>query len=124
DNDEGRPNGGVRWVRPARSTSGGADRIVDVDVSWLVPADLAAVDALARLQVSASRRGLRLQFPGADRGLGELVEFVGMGDLLYLCPGCSSFAPSCPPLDSSTTPARGASRTGRTGPGPGRRGWR
>jgi len=30
---------------------------VDLDVSWLVPADLAAVDALARLQLAAARCG-------------------------------------------------------------------
>ena len=66
------------------------DGVVGLDVSWLVPADLAAVDALARLQVAASRRGCRLHLHGADRGLAELVELVGLGDVVHLCPGCRS----------------------------------
>jgi hypothetical protein len=65
-----------------------ADRAVDVDVSWLVPADLFAVDALARLHVVAARRGYLLRLRGADDGLAELVELVGLGDVLHLCP-CS-----------------------------------
>jgi hypothetical protein len=42
-------------ARAATGVGSAGDRIVDVDVSWLVPADLDAVDALARLQVAASR---------------------------------------------------------------------
>jgi len=42
--------------------------VVDLDVSWLVPADLGAVDALARLQVAVSRCGRLLQFHAADGG--------------------------------------------------------
>jgi ABC-type transporter Mla MlaB component len=64
------------------------DAAVDLDVSWLVPADLGAVDALARLHVVAGRRGCRLRLHGADGGLAELVELVGLGDVLQLCP-CS-----------------------------------
>jgi ABC-type transporter Mla MlaB component len=64
------------------------DGAVDLDVSWLVPADLGAVDALARLHVVAGRRGCRLRLHGADGGLAELVELVGLGDVLQLCP-CS-----------------------------------
>jgi ABC-type transporter Mla MlaB component len=62
------------------------DGAVDLDVSWLVPADIGAVDALARLHVVAARRGCRLRLHGADRGLAELVELVGLGDVLDLCP--------------------------------------
>ena len=61
---------------------------VDLDVSWLVPADLCAVDALARLQVTASRRGRSLQLHGACGGLLELLEFYGLGDVLHVC-GCA-----------------------------------
>ena len=68
----------------------GRDGVVGLDVSWLVPADLAAVDALARLQVVASRRGHRLWLHGADGGLAELVELVGLRDVLQLCPECRS----------------------------------
>jgi ABC-type transporter Mla MlaB component len=64
--------------------------VVDIDVSWLVPADLAAVDALARLQVVASRCGRLLQFHGAAGGLAELVDFVGMKDVVHLCSCCRS----------------------------------
>jgi ABC-type transporter Mla MlaB component len=64
------------------------DAAVDLDVSWLVPADLVAVDALARLHVVAARRGCRLRLHGADGGLAELVRLVGLGDVLNLCP-CS-----------------------------------
>jgi ABC-type transporter Mla MlaB component len=62
------------------------DGAVDLDVSWLVPADLGAVDALARLHVVAARRGCRLRLHGADSGLAELVELVGLGGILHLCP--------------------------------------
>ena len=64
------------------------DGAVDLDVSWLVPADLGAVDALARLHVVAARRGCRLRLHGVDGGPAELVELVGLGDTLHLCP-CS-----------------------------------
>jgi ABC-type transporter Mla MlaB component len=66
------------------------DQVVDLDVSWLVPADLCAVDALAQLQVAAARRGCRLQLHGADGGLVELIDFIGFGGLVHLCPCCSS----------------------------------
>jgi hypothetical protein len=62
--------------------------VVDLDVSWLVPADLRAVDALARLQVIASRCGERLLLHGADGGLVELLDFAGLGDVLHLCSCC------------------------------------
>ena len=68
------------------------DDTVDLDVSWLVPADLMAVEALARLQTAASRCGLWLEFHGADGGLVELLEFVGLVDVLHLCPRCCSSA--------------------------------
>src|SRR6185437_3447490 len=50
--------------------------VIDLDVSWLVPPDLSAVDALARLQVAASRRGRLLHLHGACAGFPELLEFV------------------------------------------------
>jgi ABC-type transporter Mla MlaB component len=77
-----------------RSTGGG---VVALDISWLVPADLAAVDALARLQVVASRRGHRLQLHGADGGLVELVELVGLGEVVHLCPRCGANRPGAQP---------------------------
>ena len=75
-------------VRSNGMPAAAGDRIVDLDVSWLVPADLGAVDALARLQIAASRCGWWLQFHGANGGLVELVEFVGLGEVVHLCPHC------------------------------------
>jgi hypothetical protein len=65
-------------------------RDVDLDVSWLVPADLCAVDALARLQVAVSERGRWLLLHGADGGLVELLEFVGLSEVMHLCSCCGS----------------------------------
>jgi hypothetical protein len=53
-------------------------------VHW---ADLSTVDALARLQAAASRRGRSLQLHGACGGLTELLDFCGLGDVVHLC-GC------------------------------------
>jgi hypothetical protein len=75
-------------VRNSNDEHDGSRDAVDLDVSWVVPADLRAVDALARLQVVASRFGERLVLHGADGGLVELLEFVGLGDVLRLCSCC------------------------------------
>ena len=61
---------------------------IDLDVSWLVPADLGAVDALARLQVMATRCGRSLQLHGACGGLPELLDFLGLVGVLHLCRCC------------------------------------
>jgi ABC-type transporter Mla MlaB component len=87
---ERRRDGGARSNGTAPAATATGDGVVDLDVSWLVPADLAAVDALARLQVAANRCGRRLRLHGADGGLAELVEFVGLGDVVRLCPCCRS----------------------------------
>lgn len=70
---------------------------LDLDVSWIVPADLDAVDALARLHVTASRCGRALQLHGARGGLPELLEFCGLGDVLHRC-AC------CPPREGNAGP--------------------
>jgi hypothetical protein len=54
---------------------------IDCDVSSLPP-DVAAVDALARLQLTARRAGLDLRLRHASRELQELLCFVGLGDAL------------------------------------------
>ena len=88
--------------RGALSATTTGDGVVDLDVSWLVPPDLSAVDALARLQVAASRSGRWLLLHGADGGLVELVEFVGLGDVVHLCRCCpSSVPPGEPPMRAS-----------------------
>ena len=70
-------------TKPLARASG--DGVVDIDVSWLVPADLGAVDALARLHVLAFRCGRSLLMHGAGGGLAELLEFVGLSDVVHLC---------------------------------------
>jgi hypothetical protein len=73
--------------------------LVDLDVSWLVAADLRAIDALARLQLVVSRQGRRPRLHGAGESLVALLEFVGLDDVVRVCPSCT------------TTPGR---REGRT----------
>jgi ABC-type transporter Mla MlaB component len=87
DEHENWRNRGARsnGTAPSARTSGDG---VDLDVSWLVPADLSAIDALVRLQVAASRCGRRLQLHGADRALVELLELVGLDDVVNLCRCC------------------------------------
>ena len=89
-NDEGEqrrdPRGFSDAASPAVPRS--CVRVIDLDVSWLVPADLAAVDVLARLQVAAARRRSQLCLHGADGGLAELIDFCGRGDIVQLCSCC------------------------------------
>jgi hypothetical protein len=79
---------GARLNGAAPSLTTTDDGVVDLDVSWLVPADLCAVDALARLQLAVSRRGRWLLLHSADGGLVELLEFVGLDNVVHLCPCC------------------------------------
>jgi STAS domain len=65
---------------------GGSLAPVDLDVSWLVPPDLAAVDALARLHLAASGRDRSLVLHHADSGLLELLELLGLAGCLHVCP--------------------------------------
>ena len=82
----------VETDRP-RERERGRPADVDLDVSWLVPPDIGAVDALARLQMTATRRGRSLQLHGACGGLPELLEFMGLADALHLCTCCLPCAP-------------------------------
>jgi hypothetical protein len=59
---------------------------VDLDVSRLVSPDLMTVDALARLHLDANRAGRSLWLHGASRELGELLELVGLREVVHLCP--------------------------------------
>jgi ABC-type transporter Mla MlaB component len=60
---------------------GGATGVVYCDVDG-VDADAVAVDALARLQLAAHRHGCRVRLRHASRELVELVEFMGLADVL------------------------------------------
>jgi ABC-type transporter Mla MlaB component len=51
------------------------------DVCEVAP-DAVTVDALARLQLTARRNGCQVQLRGASKELCELVEFMGLADVL------------------------------------------
>ena len=102
DVHQGLRDRGAPSYEAAPSAPPTGDAAVDLDVSWLVPADLSAVDALARLQVAVSRCGRRLQLHGANGGLAELLDFVGLSDVVQLCPRCRSSVERCePPMRGS-----------------------
>jgi len=54
---------------------------IDLDVRGLA-ADVLTVDALARLQLSARRRGRRLRLGNASGELQELIALAGLSDVL------------------------------------------
>jgi hypothetical protein len=47
-----------------------------------LPADLSAVDLLARLQLAARRRGCTLRLTGTSDALCALIALVGLADVL------------------------------------------
>jgi ABC-type transporter Mla MlaB component len=55
--------------------------VVFCDVHGVEP-DAVTVDALARLQLAAQRRGCRIRLRGASDELAELVDFMGLADVL------------------------------------------
>jgi ABC-type transporter Mla MlaB component len=59
------------------------------DVRGVEP-DAVAVDALARLQVAAARRGCRITLRDASAELRALLRFLGLDDVLAEEPGASS----------------------------------
>ncbi len=56
--------------------------VVVCDVAGLVDPDVATVAALARLQLTARRSGLRMRFRHACGRLEELLALTGLGDVL------------------------------------------
>jgi ABC-type transporter Mla MlaB component len=52
------------------------------DVHGVDPADAAAVDGLARMQLTALRRGRRIKFDRAPSELRDLIHLVGLSDVL------------------------------------------
>ena len=52
------------------------------DVSWIARPDATAVDALARLQLTAQRAGRNLLLVGASSELVELLELSGLAQVL------------------------------------------
>jgi ABC-type transporter Mla MlaB component len=63
-----------------------ADTIIPCDVGWIGRADIHVVDALARLQFAARRRGCRLLLRNAPLELDELVELMGLAEVLVVEP--------------------------------------
>jgi hypothetical protein len=58
------------------------------DVGALVEPDVAAVEALARLQLAARRSGCRIRLYDVPPQLGGLLELMGLGDIFP--PGAST----------------------------------
>ena len=63
--------------------------VVELDVSWLVEVDVASIDALARLQVVAHRCGCSVRLHGAGPSLVEMLELVGLREIMRIC-DCAS----------------------------------
>jgi hypothetical protein len=67
--------------------------LLDEDVGWVVcdvgalAPDAAAVDVLARLQLTARRLGLDVGLSNASDELLELIALVGLCDVLPVCAG-------------------------------------
>jgi len=60
------------------------DGVVVCDVRGLVNTDAVALDALARLQLTARRLGGRIRLRGASRDLRDLLAFTGLSAVLPL----------------------------------------
>ena len=67
--------------RVCRLLERSAARIVLCDVRGVEP-DAVTVDALARLQLAARRRGCQVRLRYASDELRELVDFMGLRDVL------------------------------------------
>ena len=63
------------------ATSAAEPSLVAIDVSGVEP-DAVAIDVLARLQLAARRDGCRISLRHASDELLELIEFMGLGDVL------------------------------------------
>ncbi|MFK0175779.1 STAS domain-containing protein [Streptomyces xanthochromogenes] len=62
-----------------RGLYGGGAREVVCDLAAVTRADLAAVEAVARLRLTARRAGRRVRMRNAGAGLVALLELVGLG---------------------------------------------
>lgn len=61
--------------------------LVTCDVAALAPADATAIDALARLQLTARRLGRAIRLRDAPDELRDLLTLTGLRDSLPLCAG-------------------------------------
>ena len=58
--------------------------VIPCDVAWVARADVHVIDALARLQLAAKRRGRRLVLQNASHDLADLVGLMGLAEALGL----------------------------------------
>ncbi|MGH9246175.1 MAG: STAS domain-containing protein [Acidimicrobiales bacterium] len=63
--------------------------VLTCDVGALTHPDAVAIDALARLQLAAQRLGRSIRLRHAGRRLQDLLDLVGLADVLPLCDGAS-----------------------------------
>ena len=71
---------------PYRQMTAPRPSTIVCDVGALAP-DAAAVDALARLQLTARRLGCEIRLRDASVDLQDLLDFVGLRDVLRVEPG-------------------------------------
>ena len=72
-------------ARPLLETAD--DEVVVCDVGAIVEPDASAIDALARMQLSARRLGRRICLSHASHELQELIALMGLRDVVPLDPG-------------------------------------
>jgi hypothetical protein len=77
------PDAGDNHTTVVLVVEDGSEVILDVDARR---ADLALVDALMRLQLTARRRGWTVALRGATTDLRDLLALVGLADVLVLDP--------------------------------------
>jgi ABC-type transporter Mla MlaB component len=65
-------------------------RVVGCDVSRITEPDECALDALARLQLTARRLGTIIHLHNATPALADLIELAGLADVLIVEPGEST----------------------------------
>jgi ABC-type transporter Mla MlaB component len=59
--------------------------LVECDVGSLAGSDLETVDALARFQLIGQQARIQIRIRGASAELRELLELVGLNDVVELC---------------------------------------
>jgi ABC-type transporter Mla MlaB component len=70
-------------LRLVINSSDGELIVCDVDA---LPANVRTIEALARLQLTARRHGRRIRLQRASRELQQLIEFVGLSEVLAVRP--------------------------------------
>lgn len=74
-------------VRTILARPFGDARSIDLDVGSLAEPDVAAIDALARIQLTTRRLGIELELCGVCPELRELIGLLGLAEVLALDPG-------------------------------------